>query len=149
MAIREAQKQDYEQLVELLKSFFSTHNIFQKEKKDIITYITTQKETVLVNDQENKIVGTVFLVVEKDEGTHTRWKFRHFAFNDKDNGKELLTEAERRVRAHSDTAKVELTIAENEKSMNFLKEQGYKEEGALHNHYRWGETCFVVGKSFS
>ena len=148
MTIRESKEQDYEQVAELYKTFFTEHNIFQKEKDEIVTYLKDQQDIFLVNEKEGKIVGAGVLVLQKEEGTHKRWKLRHFAFTD-DNGKELLMEAEKRVHKSSTTAKIELTIAETEISLEFYKQNGYEQEGALTNHYRWGETCFLLGKSFS
>ena len=158
MTIRSVSKKlfhndDYLQLTELYRSFFSTHNIFQKENKEIIKYLQEQaKENELIlAEEESKIVGALFLVLEGKniDGTHQRWKFRHFAFQSEKAAEELLLEAEKRVQNNSSTAKIELTIAENEKGQKFYLNNGYKKEGVLKNHYRWGESCFVLGKSIS
>jgi len=146
MTIRNVQEQDYEKLVSLYKEFFPTHDIFQKEDNEIITYLKNVKETFLVDDE---LKGALILVMigQNKEGTHKRWKFRHFAFKDEVVGKELLVEAEKRVKENSETCKIELNIAETEPGKEFYLNNGYEQEAALKNHYRQGETCFILGKS--
>ncbi|MGM5488672.1 MAG: hypothetical protein ACQESG_07010 [Nanobdellota archaeon] len=145
MAIRTPTDDDLEAMAALYKQFFPTHNIFSGG--DVVTYLTEEahRHEMLVFD-DGAVRGGLFLV-KQQSGEHTRWKFRHFAFDDEAAGAELLAEAERRVADASDTAKVELTIAENE-PVDFFKKHGYEQEGTLANHYRWGETCYVLSKSF-
>lgn len=133
---------DYQKLAELYKEFFPTHNIFQKD--NVIDYLKEQAEKDQLLTNEN---AALFLV-NLQSGEHQRWKFRHFAFTDETAAKDLLEQAENLIKEKSKTAKVELTIAESEQKINFYKNNGYQEEGKLTNHYRWGETCFVLGKSF-
>ena len=144
---------DYKQLAELYRSFFSTHTIFQKGDREIITYLQEQakEHELILMEEEHKIIGALFLVLEgkNADGTHTRWKFRHFAFKSDTVALRLLKEAEKRVQNSSATAKIELTIAETEKGQTFYLRNGYKKEGILKNHYRWGESCLVLGKSLS
>ncbi|MEK6969800.1 MAG: GNAT family N-acetyltransferase [Nanoarchaeota archaeon] len=153
MAIRNVKEKDYEKLVELYKSFFPKHNIFQQDKKTIITYLKEQTVTgeLLVNEEKGKIGAALFVVNfgQSVDGKHKLWKFRHFAFENEKVAAELLEEAEKRIQKKSNTVKIELTIAETETGINFYKFHGYRQEGALKNHYRYGETCFVLGKSFS
>ena len=59
----------------------------------------------------------------------------------------MLQEAESRVRKAAETVKIELTLAENEE-IEFYKNNGYVVEGELKDHYRVGEVCFILGKSF-
>mgnify|MGYP001579545610 FL=1 len=76
------------------------------------------------------------------------WKFRHFAFETETIALELLSEVENIVRNSSKTSKIELTIAETELGIDFYKRYKYEQEAELKNHYRWGETCYVLAKSF-
>jgi len=152
MPIRDIQEQDYQKLVDLYKEFFPTHNIFQQDKDIVIAYIRKEsldRETFLVYEEDGEVKGALILVLLEKSDDHTRWKFRHFAFTSEEVAEKLLQEAERRVKESSKTTKVELTIAESEKGMEFYKKNEYEQEAELKNHYRWGETCFVLGKSFS
>ncbi|MBT5739499.1 hypothetical protein HOI26_00225 [Candidatus Woesearchaeota archaeon] len=149
--IRTVQEGDYLGLVELYKNFFPTHNRFQEENGKIVSYLKEQasKNLLLVFDQD-KIKGAMFLVNfgSDSNNSHKLWKFRHFAFDDENVAKELLQEAENKVQESSQTSKIELTIAETEPGKEFYLNNGYQQEAALINHYRWNETCFVLAKSF-
>ncbi len=152
MPIRRAEEEDFEQLTSLYRSFFETHDKFQREKDIVIQYLRKEslEHELYVYDEDSMVKGALILVntgVNKD-GSHKRWKFRHLAFEREEVAIALLTEMESRVREESDTAKVELTIASSEEALDFYKKWGYKQEGALSNHFRFGETCFVLGKSF-
>lgn len=153
MVIRIADKSDFEKLVPLFKGFFPIHNQFQKPKSEIIKYLTERaaENTFLVYDEGGTIKAALFVVQngKSADGKHTLWKYRHFAFQSQQVAAALLREAEKRVQKSSPTAKVELTIAENEPGIAFYKAQKYVQEGALENHYRWGETCFILSKSFN
>lgn len=153
MPIRTVQNSDYKKLVPLYSAFFKTHNIFQQSSKKVIAYLKeqAQKDELLVYEDKNAIKGALFLAQtgKNMNGTHTVWKLRHFAFGNNEIGTQLLQEAEKRIQKASKTAKVELTIAETEKGINFYQKNGYKQEGILRNHYRYGEKCYILGKSFS
>ena len=153
MVIRTIQEEDYEQLVDLYKSFFPTHNIFSQGKDIVIAYLrkeALEREDLLVFEKEEIIKGALIIVLlgKSSDNSHCRWKFRHFAFKDEEAAKELLEAAERRIKDSSKTAKIELTIAENEQGIDFYKNNGYEQEAELKNHYRCGEKCLVFGKSF-
>ncbi len=152
MAIRKGKVSDYYELVNLYRSFFKTHNIFQQSDKKIISYLKEQSKEneLLVYDEKGSILGALYPVNlgQNADGTHKLWKFRHFAFYSDDIAEKLLEEAEKKVRKSSKTSKIELTIAETEQGIGFYKAHGYKKEAALRNHYRWGETCFTLSKSF-
>lgn len=151
MNIRPIHEQDYPELVQLYQKFFPTHNRFQKDEPTIISYLKEQvaKHLFLVAEEDAKIQGALFLVNfgQNQDGTHKLWKFRHFAFNNETTAAELLKAAEEKAKQAATTTKIELTIAENEKGIEFYKSHGYQEEGKLTNHYRWGEVCLVLGKS--
>ena len=152
MAIRNANSSDYMKLVELYRSFFSIHNIFQKPNSQVIAYLKKQsdKNELLVYDDNGRIKGALFIVNigQNEDGSHKLWKFRHFAYLTDEIGKELLDVAEKRVRMSSETAKIELNCAESEEGIDIYEANGYELEGTLKNHYRFGEKCFVFSKSF-
>jgi len=148
--IRPVQKKDYEKLVPLFKKFFPVHNQFQLPKEKIISYLKEQsKSNELIVYDDKGIRGALFLVSfgQSADGSHKLWKFRHFAFENEDIGSKLLKEAEKIIKQKSKTVKIELTIAETEPGKEFYLANGYKQEAALTNHYRWNETCFVLAKS--
>ena len=150
MTIREAKEKDFENLIKLFRNFFPTHNIFQKSNEEILPYLKEQsKENKLIILEEKSIRAALFLVNfgQNSEGSHKLWKFRHFAFGSEEEASKLLEESEKVVKNSSKTSKIELTIAKNEKGMEFYKSRGYKQEGKLENHYRLGETCFILSKS--
>ena len=150
MTIREYQEQDLEQVTMLFRSYFKTHTLFEQPEDKVLAYLKeqVQKHPLLVYDEDG-IQGALFLVTKNTHGDHKLWKFRHFAFTKANIGSVLLEEAEKRVQEASKTAKVELSIAETEDGINFFKMRGYEQEGALKNHYRWGEICYGLSKSFS
>ena len=152
MPIRLIEEKDYEKLTSLYKAFFKTHTLFQREREIVIAYILKEalEREFLVYEEQGLIKGALVIVNKgtNANGSHKRWKFRHIAFESERIGKELLAEAEKRVRQQSATAKVELTIAESEEGLDFYKKQEYAQEGTLLNHYRWGEKCYILGKSF-
>ncbi|MBT3865622.1 hypothetical protein HOF78_00790 [Candidatus Woesearchaeota archaeon] len=137
---------NYETLAELFSNFFKTHNVFQKTKQEIIDYLKNQKDELIF------IENAATFLVKTGEGldkNHTRWKFRHFAYLSQESALKLLEKAEAKVRNSSKTAKIELTIAENEDSFEFFKSNGYEQEGILKNHYRPNEDCYILSKYFS
>ena len=152
MTIRKVQQNDYDKLVLLYRSFFKTHNIFQKSAAEIKNYLKAQaKENKLIVYEDKGIInGALYLVSfgQNADGSHKLWKFRHFAFKTDSIASKLLAEAEKMISKESLTSKIELTIAESEPGRDFYKANGYVQEASLSNHYRWGETCYVLGKSF-
>ena len=153
MAIRVGTQENLEHLVALFKQFFPVHNQFQQPDRDIVDYLHEQLQDneLLVSETKGIYDGALFLVKigESSDSTHKIRKFRHFAFTTESIGKELLQEAEKSVQAQSPTSKIELTIAETEPGKDFYLKHGYQQEATLPHHYRWGETCFILGKSFS
>lgn len=143
-------EQDYKKLVTLFKEFFPTHNIFSQSDDRVIAYLkdhASQHEFVV----DSELRSAMFLVMkgESADKSHKIWKFRHFAFEDEDIAKDMLEEAERIISEKSETAKIELTIAETEEGKEFYLENGYSQEGELENHYRFGESCYILGKSIN
>lgn len=150
MGVRTYQEKDLELVTKLYKSYFQTHTLFEQPAEKVLLYLQEQvkKHPLLVFEEEG-IIGAVFLVTKNTSGTHKLWKLRHFAFTKAYVGEQLLQEAEKRIQKASKTAKVELSIAESEEGIDFLKMKGYEQEGLLKNHYRWGERCYILSKSFS
>ncbi len=152
MVIRTVKTKDFQQLVQLYKQFFPIHNQFQKNDTEIILYLKeqAQQNIFLILEDHQNLKGALILVLQgqNKEKTHLLWKYRHCAFASEKDAMELLTEAEKRIRKISPTAKVELTIAENEKGIKIYTKKGYIQEGKLKNHYRWGEACYILSKSF-
>lgn len=153
MVVRKGKDNDVKKLVKIYQNFFPTHNIFSGSDKKIILYLKQQvkEHTLLVfEDYARVIKGALFLVNfgKSADATHMLWKFRHFSFETERIALQLLLDAEKRVQKASKTGKIELTIAENEQGLDFYKSQKYTVEGRLSHHYRYGETCFILAKSF-
>jgi ribosomal protein S18 acetylase RimI-like enzyme len=154
MSIRTVEEDDLEQISSLYKNFFKNHNVFRKGNDIITAYLMKElleREDFLLYEEEGLIKGALILVAKgrNSDGSHKIWKFRHFAFETENIGQKLLKEAEKRVKELSKTVKIELTISETEEGIDFYKENGYEQEGSLKNHFRWGEICFMLGKSLS
>jgi len=153
MGIRQAIPTDYPRLVEFFKAQFPVHNIFQRSPQNIQSYLMNQglKNPLYVVEKDGEITAALILFnkYSTSDRAHKVWKLRHFAFANEAAAEELLKYAEGKIKKSSKTAKIELSIAETEKSVEFYKDQGYLIEGVLKNHYRWNETTFIVSKSFS
>tara|TARA_Y100000310_G_C20704331_1_gene833686 strand:- start:14057 stop:14527 length:471 start_codon:yes stop_codon:yes gene_type:complete len=150
--IRPIQDSDYQQLADLYKAFFQTHNIFSQDQAIIENYLrkeSLEREDFLIFEEGGDIKGAIIIVLlgKSSDNTHSRWKFRHFAFETEAIALDLLEYAEEIIKQTSQTCKIELTIAENEEGIEFYKNNGYEQEAMLRNHYRWDETCFILGKS--
>ena len=129
MTIRIVQEKDFVKLVGLYRSFFSAHNIFQKQSKEIVQYLKeqSQENDLIVYEEKGSLRGALFLVNfgQNADGSHKLWKFRHFAFESEDIASQLLDEAEKRVKKASKTSKIELSIAETEKGIKFYKSKTF------------------------
>ena len=122
--IRPVEEKDFVKLVRLYKEFFPVHDVFSLSEDVVESYLRKEmleREAFFVDDS---LRGAVVLV-KLSSGSHTRWKFRHFAFQDDSVGEELLKKCEDFVRAFSPTAKVELTIASSEQGKEFFLSNGY------------------------
>ena len=153
MAVRQGTEQDLDQLVGLYKSFFVVHNRFRQSSEEIKAYLKEQmaQNQLFVSEFEGQIKAAMLLVNfgSSVDGTHKLWKYRHFAWEHEENFRELLEYAENVIRQSSKTAKVELTLAENEPGIHMYSAHSYEQEAALRNHYRPGETCFIMSKDFA
>lgn len=157
MHIAKANPKQLPQLIGLFKLSYPRHNIFTLSKEEISHYLSLQAQKhlflTLIEEDEKGVehllaASLVVKTGESQDKNHTRWKFRHFAFVAPEHGATLLKECEKHVFLSSISSKIELTISESEAHLNFYKKQGYHQEAALSNHYRWGETCFILSKSF-
>jgi len=132
MEIRIAEEKEYVLIAALFRKFFTVHNVFQREVREIIEYITNEanKHELLIYIEEDQILAATFLVNfgRNLDGSHKLWKFRHFSYLSEEAGLMLLNEAENMIQNESNTSKVELTIAENEMTLGFFKKEGYNEE---------------------
>src|SRR3989344_6866372 len=132
MGIRKLQQNDFDKLVLLYRSFFKTHNIFQKSPDEIKDYLKAQakENKLIVYEEKDSITGALYLVNfgQNANGSHKLWKFRHFAFKTDSIASKLLMEAERIIGKDSLTSKIELTIAESEHGRDFYKANGYVQE---------------------
>ena len=144
MAISQIHKDDVSKVIPLFKEHFKTHNIFSKPDEEITVYLENLIETCPLFAGEN---CALFIVKKGGNDSHGIWKFRHFAFNEDDEAVALLAFAEKYISEQLPTSKIELTIAQTEPGHDFFLKCGYTQEGALENHYRWGETCFILSKS--
>lgn len=150
MTVRTYKPEDLKPLIALFKMFFEKHSIFEQDKETIRKYIQAQEDDLYVLDEDG-IKAALFLVKTggTPEGTHTRWKFRHLAYHTEKDGSRLIAFAEDAVKNASVTAKIELTIAENERAFPLIQAEGYEQEGKLKDHYRFGEITYILSKSFS
>ncbi len=166
MEIRNATEQDLEQFAKILKETFSVHTIFEKSGKEIVTHLKKQQnETAkggggfIVAVEGSKVIGGLLIEKKNETHNHSLWKYKYVAVEknsrNKGVGTRLLEEAEKRIKeliynGKIATAKVELTIAENEKdAIGFYEKNGFVIEGTFDNHYRWNEKTFAMGKSLT
>ena len=147
MPIRNGSETDIESLIPLLQAFFPTHNKLHNE--NVKEYLKEQLKNPLLIYDDNGIKGALFLVKLDDNSSHTRWRLRHFAYENEAAATQLLKAAEEYIKEQSTTAKIEVNIAQSEKGIQFYKANGFEVEGQLKNHYRWNETTTIVGKSLS
>ena len=153
MEIRTAESKDYVEIAKLSKYFFPVHNIFQKTSKEVMKYLGSEsmKSKLIICTKDDKVLAACFIVTtdKNFDGTHMRWKLMHFCYYHESAAILLLRESEKIIKKSSKTAKIALTIAENEKALIFFKKEGYIQEGELKNHYRHGETSYILGKTFN
>lgn len=145
------EKEYYKKLIKLYKGFFEKHNLFFEDESKIISYLRAQNEDneLIVSQNGDEIDGALFieLTSETPDGSHSLWKLRHFAFASDVIGKYLLSEAEKKIKKASKSAKIEVHVAESEKHVKFYTSNDFVKEGELKNHYRAGEIMFIFGKN--
>lgn len=155
MEITKSIKEELKELVPIYKSAFKVHNIFTKNNSEILKYLEGQaKQNVFLIAKDEKILGGLLLKKIRTVKTHSLWKINHLAVSvdarDNGVGVALMKEAEKRVKTESETAKIEIYVAYNEKvTLPFYKKLGFIEEGELMSHYRYNESVFVLGKEVS
>jgi len=157
MAIKELRSgppSDFSGVIELFGEFFSTHDIFRHiSNSSVWRYVqeSSLQYPLLIVEEDGNVQAAMYLVrTEEDrDKTHSRWKFRHFAWRSEKAFEELIVEAESRIRSHSRTSKIENTVAASEPGIELYLTNGYEVEAELKNHYRFNETCFVLGKTLS
>ncbi|MEE9525698.1 MAG: GNAT family N-acetyltransferase [Candidatus Woesearchaeota archaeon] len=156
--IRKIEEKDLNEVVQLLKKFFPEHNRFSKSDEEIVDYLkklmhkpsyqNISDETPMYIYDDNGIKGFLALVHfdGTSDGLHRIWKYKHLAFENEEIASALVDEAEKIIKRLSESVKVELTIAETEKGIDFYKSKGYEVEGTLKSHYRPDELCYILGK---
>lgn len=148
MHVREANAGDIESLAGLMREFFPEHNVFTGTDEDVHAYLSRllKEHACLVAEQDGELRGGMFIVRKGGDGEHSLYKFRHFAFSDHESACALFSEAEKRIRATGKTAKIENTLAEDEKGIEEYEKQGYIHEATLSDHYRMEESCLIYSK---
>lgn len=163
--IRDAIGADLSRLIPIYTSSFRKHNIFQRTTTKILQYLkeTHQKNALvgggyLVAASGSRVVGGMLVRKEGEDllGKHVVWKYNHLAverpYAGLGIGTALLQSADKKVRTlitsgKIKTAKVELGVSINEKALlPFYKKCGFRVEGKLPSHYRYGELVYVLGK---
>jgi len=163
--IKDAEEPELNELVNICKSVFTRHNIFQKEFEKVLEYkkeIHKRHSDVgggfIVAKIEDKVIGGVLLkrVSEDLKGKHIVWRLNHLAVSEEYSGEGigsgLVNAAEQKIKdlineEKMNTAKIELGVSENEKdAVEFYNKLGFEVEGELKSHYRHGELVYVLGK---
>jgi ribosomal protein S18 acetylase RimI-like enzyme len=147
--IRQGKKEDLPQLIKVYKEAFKIHNIFKKSEKEIIKHWESSKvepDDFVVALKDGKVVAGCLVTMQYVE-SHTLARIKHIAvaeaFRGKGIGRAIMEKAEEII----GTGKIEIHVAENEKiALPFYKKLGYKQEGILSDHYRKGESCYLLGK---
>ncbi len=165
ITIRGVKEPELPSLASIYQSAFPKHNIFQRNKKEILEYLhKTQRKYkaagggYLVAVAGDKIVGGMLVRKEAEDisGKHALWRLNHLAvlpaYQKKGIGTALLRSGEESIKKvmkekKMRTAKIEFGVAENEKiAVNFYLNVGYAIEGELRSHYRFNEMVYVMGK---
>jgi ribosomal protein S18 acetylase RimI-like enzyme len=148
--IREARKDELSGLIPIYAEAFDKHGIFKRPAEQVLEYLenVTGDFIIAFDENDNRIIGGLLLVIRKPDTGHRLANIKHFAvakeFIGEGIGKGLLREAERRV----GEGKIEIHASTEENdAIGFYKHMGFVEEGRLSDHYRKGETCVILGKS--
>lgn len=166
--IRDATAADLPRLIPIYTSSFRKHNIFQKTAREILRYLKETHQNnarvgggYLVAASGSRVVGGMLVRKEGEDlvGKHTIWKYNHLAvekpYAGLGIGTALLQSADQKVRTlitsgKIKTAKIELGVSINEKTLlPFYKKCGFRVEGKLPSHYRYGELVYVLGKEIT
>lgn len=147
--IRKAKEKDIPELAELYKKVFKVHNIFEKSKDDILSYLKVLLDRcqVIVAFHDKEIAGAAAVHIKVDRKDHKLATIKHVAvkeeYQKKGIGKELMKKAEETV----GKGKLEVHLAAQEgPATDFYTKLGFEIEGKLKSHYRKGEDCIILGK---
>jgi len=156
--IEKPNEDDLKKLATLYKEVFTVHNIFIKPDKDVLDYLQNVDGEILVAKEEGKVLGGCLVESTKNQYSHSLWRIKHLAIAKGNQhhgvGSAILDEIEDMIKERISikdmkSAKIEVHVAENEKeSIGFYKKHGFEVEGELKDHYRKGEICYILGKSF-
>ena len=156
--IEKPNEDDIKQLAKLYKDVFTVHNIFTKPDKEVLDYLDNVDGEILVAKENGKVLGGCLIEYTKSQYSHSLWRIKHLAVSREKQhegvGSVILEEIEGMIKERISikdvkSAKAEVHVSENEKeSIGFYKKHGFVIEGELKDHYRKGETCFILGKSY-
>ena len=148
--IRKARNEELKGLIPIYKKGFAKHGIFSKPDKEILHYMEKAEGDfiIAISKTENKVLGGLLIVKNMPDTGHTLARFKHIViaeeFQGQGIGKSLIKYSEREI----GNGKIEIHVSDNEKyALEFYKHMGYRIEGELPDHYRLGETCFILGKT--
>ncbi len=169
ITIDEARKKQLRELVPIYKKAFAQHNIFENNEKLVLAYlkkthaddsdfgsgyIVAMLDDPIMKIQEKVIGGMLIAFKGISPKGHIRLQLKHLAVDPRYQGigaaTDLITYALDKAYAAAkngtcSSAKIEVRVAENEKSLHLFKKLGFKEEGRLRDYYRLGETCHFLG----
>jgi len=159
-------KDEYKEVAALLKTVFPQDELFKQGQKRTINYMENADGTFYVVEDNDIIVGAMLLSAKKNKG-FTLWTIQHAAILPNRRGTGigiiLIQYVDQMIRTQIKegkfkSAKIEMKISGKDKifaekseknDVSFLKRNGFKIEGELKDHFKKGETCFILGKSFS
>lgn len=163
--IKDGEESELRDLIDIYKSVFKKHNIFQRTDEEILEYLKeSHRENAgvgggyIVAKLGDKTIGGI-LVRKKDEDLerkHAIWIYNHVAVSPDypglGIGTNLMSAAEQKIKGlikkgKIKTAKVELGVSENEKkALDFFKKHDFEIEGKSKSHYRFNELVYILGK---
>jgi|SRR3989344_7146772 len=163
--IRSSDKDDYKAIAAVFKQAFLNIKLFQQDEKKIVSYLENCDGTFYVAEEDEKIIGAMLLSAENLDN-HILWRISHAAILPEWRGKGLgvimIEYIDEKImsqikKGSFNSAKVEVHISENDKvfskksednDLQFWKGNGFRLEGKLNDHFKKGEMCYILGKSF-
>lgn len=166
--IKDAEDPELEGLIDVYRSVFKKHIIFEKAPEEILEYLKKSHKKnegvgggYIIAKLGDKIIGGI-LVRKKGGGletNHTLWIYNHVAlltdYSKLRIGSALINAADKKIKelikqGRIKTAKIELGVSENEKdALNFFKKFGFEIEGKLKSHFRLNEAVYIIGKEIT
>ena len=163
--IKDAGNDELKDLIPIYKKVFKKHNIFERGEGEILKYLQKKNQInsekgggyILAKDGAKVIGGLLIRKAGEDKkNKHINWRYNHIAVHPEWEGKgigsALVEAADKKIKklingGKANTSKIEIRVSENEEgSLDFYKKNGFKVEGELKSHYRYGETVYALGK---